>query len=98
MKLNYIIIAAGILLCLSCSKKIKEGDSSKTAMLLDASYMEDKNVTVINPKDEIMLIESMKDIADNPNIMQTDIDAVNHNVSKEIQYVKKGEEIRLTEK
>ena len=64
MKLNYIITAAGVLFCLSCTKKEKESDVSKTAMLLDASYKEDKNVTVINPKDEIMLIESMKDIAD----------------------------------
>jgi hypothetical protein len=65
--------------------------------LMDSVYANEKNVTMVGPKDTIRLIESMKNFEDNPNITGADIDAGKQVPSPEIEYVRSSDTIRITE-
>ena len=69
----------------------------KTAMLLDSSYADDKQVTVLRKNVPVRITESMKNFEENPNITQADIDAGKRIESKEVRYVNKGDKIRISE-
>jgi len=93
--LSFLLAALLIIVNAGCKQKGNEGKNS--AMRMDSSYTTDKNVTVIKGNDTIRLIESMKNFEDNPNITRTDIDAAKRIESKEVQYVKNGDTIRISE-
>ena len=98
MKFSIIFYSCIAFLSLqSCNQKGNDGKGSKTAMLMDSVYTTDKNVTIVNQKDTIRLVESMKNFEDNPTIMGADIDAAKNIPSNEIQYVRPGDTIRLSE-
>ncbi len=97
MKKLIFLLAALTIINFGCTKKDTGNQDKNSKMLMDSSYASDKNVTVVHAKDTIRLGESMKNFEDNPNITQTDIDAGKRIESKEIQYVKKGDTIRISE-
>ena len=98
MKFIIVLIILPYFLCItSCKPKGESVKEGETYMEMDSVYTIDKNITIVNPKDEISLIESMKNFEDNPNIMETDIDAGKNIQSSEIQYVKPNDTIRLNE-
>ena len=76
---------------------VNNKNDQNSAMLMDSTYADDKNVTVVKATDTIRLGESMKNFEDNPNITQTDIDAGKRIESKEVQYVKIGDTLRIAE-
>jgi hypothetical protein len=67
-------------------------------MLLDSSYLQNTNVTVIRTNLQIRIIESERRFENNPNITQADIDAGERKESKGVQYVNKGNSIKIGEK
>jgi hypothetical protein len=97
MKLLCFLLAVLTLASLGCGKKNRGNQGKNSAMLMDSSYAGDKNVTVVQAKDTIRLNESMKNFEDNPNITRADIDAGKRIESKEVQYVKSGDTIRISE-
>jgi len=97
MKPLCLLVAAFTLMGLGCMKKYS-GDSGKNSvMLMDSTYAGDRSVTVVQAKDKLRLGESMKNFEDQRNITQTDIDAEKRIESKEVQYLKKGDKLRIAE-
>ena len=66
-------------------------------MLLDSSYLTDKDVTVVHTNVPVRIFESMKNFQDNPNITGADIDAAKRIESSGVRYVNKGDKIRISE-
>jgi hypothetical protein len=97
MKLLFLVLAALTIANQGCGKKNRTNQGKNSAMHMDSSYAGDKNVTVVQAKDTIRLNESMKNFEDNPNIARADIDAGKRIESKEVQYVKNGDTIRISE-
>ena len=98
MRLIYIIIAACLLLQVSCTRKQPMEQGTGQSMLMDSLYMEDKQVTVVTKDEKAVLSEEMKNLEDNPNISQADLDAMNRLEAKNIRYIQKGDKIILSEK
>jgi hypothetical protein len=98
MKNLIFLLATLTIINLGCTKKDTDNQVKNSAMLVDSSYTSDKDVTVLHAKDTIRISESMKNFGDNPNITQRDIDAEKRIESNEVQYIKKGDTIRISEK
>ena len=94
--IKILLISLAVLSFISCRQK-NNGKKDKTSMETDSLYSSDKNVTIVNEKDTIRLIESMKNFEDNPDIMNADMDAGKNISSPEIQYVLPNDTIRLGE-
>lgn len=92
----WILIAAG-LVASGCGDRRAPDGAGKTGMAMDSTYQQHPEATVLRPKDTIRLDESLRNLEDYPNITRADLDAVNRVASKEIVYVKRGDEIRLAE-
>ncbi len=97
MKLKTLLLLGLPVLFIGCVKNDTNHQQKNSAMLLDSSYTGDKNATVVHAGDTLRMTETMKSFAENPNIMQADLDAVNRTPSKEVQYVKKGDTLRISE-
>lgn len=96
MKLIYIY-AAACLLAWGCTTKAHE-EKGNQSFLMDSLYQNDKETMVVHKGDKVLLLEQMKNFEENPNISRADLDAINHVESKEIQYIKKGDRVVLSEK
>ncbi len=96
MKVKKLILTTLVLLSLGCVRK-DTANNNNNMMLMDSSYANDKNVTVVHANDTLRITESMKNFEDNPNITQADIDAGSKTENKEIQYVKQGDTLRIKE-
>jgi hypothetical protein len=66
-------------------------------MQQDSAYADDRDVNVVKAKDVIRLDESKSRFEDNPNIMQTDIDAAAKAPNPDVQYVKAGDTLKIRE-
>lgn len=95
--LNLLLPLLGILI-ISCNHKGATERDNTASMLYDSSSPDGKHITIVREGDKLQLGEAMIDISDNPNIAQTDIDAINKGRSKEIQYIRSDEKVRLEEK
>jgi hypothetical protein len=91
------ILMIFILANTSCRQSDKKSQSKGNMMLQDSTYANDKDVKLVRTNDTIRLVESKIRFEDNPNIMQTDIDAAGKVPDPGIQYVKAGDTLRIRE-
>ena len=74
----------------------KQGEDSKTKMLLD-SEVTGKNVTVVRAKEAVSPAETVTDLRELSTITEYDIQAKDRTPSREVVYVKPGQPVRPAE-
>jgi hypothetical protein len=98
MKLKLILVTAFITSLFGCTKNKPVEKDTTSIMMMDSLYKEDKTIVIVQKQDVITLGEEFKNFEDNPVISSADLDAINHIETKNIQYIKKGDKIILSEK
>jgi len=86
-----------IALAIGCKEKTETQLDKNKSILLDSVVTNGRHITIVHAKDTLRPIETMNDFKDNPNITKTDINAGEKIQSKEVQYVKPGILLKVTE-
>jgi hypothetical protein len=97
MKPLALILVAFLMAVIAGCATRHSASEGKNRMLMDSSYLEEKDITVIRSNAPIRVVESMKNFEDNPNITQADIDAEKRIENREVQYVNKESKIKISE-
>ena len=98
MKTLTLSVLFVIMLTSACRTPNPTVRGGNQTMLIEQSPLSDgKSVKMVRENKPIRPIESMGELKDNPNIAQTDLDAAEARKTKEIQFVKEGEKLRLYE-